>query len=625
MSVDITIHHCRLQLSRRGGWSWGSDPRALLRAAVERLPALIGERLAAAWPDGGDCELAAPLRIRIPLRLDELRMLAESPAIAETTGQLGTAAPAIAPELALRIDMAVTELVRQIAGTALASAAPTLESPAPPAPVGPSSLPLEGGMLPVLLDWQGRGVLQAQLLRFSMAALLSWHAHLLCTGDAAPVAGGAPLTDLDLLAGECAIESLPLPPGARAALIRRISLMAAAAVHCALAPGDARLIRAFTSHRAFDLPDADAAPPDPLPAAPAALLIAPRAPAGAAQRPHRRLYQADVKVASVLPFLLLGPLSRSGYLQVLGAVFEAAGLRDQLPLFACALARKVLAPARRGPWGDVDLSSAAAFAGLEQAPDGQQLAALSSQLAPFVSPLDAAITDILASGHRHGAGLLLQAAPPGWLLCDGEGMFPIAWAERIEQLFALMASFDGELLMVPENAVQGDLLARLDGAGLAFVTDAAPARDEDWRAVHTGALRAWSNDHLRPAPVLATAARQLVDDGAASAALWQALMVLRPATSLADTPAVERSLALAAALALGTIGWTLWREREAVTPLLALERFADFDGVACFRADRVEVRLPLGRRFFDLERAGLLAELADVPWFDRRPLRFVRS
>ena len=87
----------------------------------------------------------------------------------------------------------------------------------------------------------------------------------------------------------------------------------------------------------------------------------------------------------------------------------------------------------------------------------------------------------------------------------------------------------------------------------------------------------------------------------------------------------RHGFALATALALGMIGWTLWREREAVTPLLALQRFADLDARVSFRPDRVQVHLPLGRRFMDLKQGGLLEDIADVPWFDGRPLLFAQG
>ena len=76
---------------------------------------------------------------------------------------------------------------------------------------------------------------------------------------------------------------------------------------------------------------------------------------------------------------------------------------------------------------------------------------------------------------------------------------------------------------------------------------------------------------------------------------------------------------------MGTISWSLWRERETVTPQLALERFADFDARVSFRPELVQVHLPLGRRFMDLKRAGWLDDIADVPWLDGRPLRFVQG
>ena len=165
----------------------------------------------------------------------------------------------------------------------------------------------------------------------------------------------------------------------------------------------------------------------------------------------------------------------------------------------------------------------------------------------------------------------------GWLLCEEEGLFPIAWAERIERLYPQLAALGGELLLVPEAALSTDLLDHLDDAGFRFITDASPARGRSWRALHKGSLRAWSNDHHGSAGPLQSAAERLESGASTSQALWLALTAERPGLPVGSEAGVERSLALAAALALGTIGWTLWREREAVTPLLALQRFADLD------------------------------------------------
>lgn len=629
MSADITIRHCRLRLTRRGGWCWGPDPRALLRAAFKHLPLLIGERLAEMWPAHADANLVAPLRLRIALRLDELCALA----VASDSASAGAAPVAMPDGLAQRFDAAVLELVRRAAGAV--EDARTVMQPAatPPAPLIQRHAT---GVLAVLLDWRRRDILHMQLLQFSHAALWSWHAALLRTDPSpAGTSSASPGAALADLAVAWAGEALPLPAGERAALIRRIGMMTDAAGRCGVAPHDARVLRAANGHAAFDLPHhassafslTDLERADTMASCLAKGDAIPvHRSASAAPSSFTRSIQADIKIDCVLPFLLLGPLSRSGYLGVLSAVAEAARLTDALPAFACALARKVLAPPRRGWLRDgAALTAAAAFAGLETPPQEQQLAELSAALAPLVSPLDASVAHSLTAGHRRGAGLLLQAAAPGWLLLDAEGLFAIAWCARIEQMFALLARFENELLLVPHGALEGDLLQRLDGAGFRFVTDARPGRHEDFRPLHCGPVSAWTNQRAAPRAPLEAAAAELEPMSADSAALWQALIEQRPSLPVGAAAAVERSLALAAALGLGTLAWTLWHEREIVTPLLALERFADLDGVVCLRADRVELRLPLGRRFFDLERGGLLAQVDDVPWFDGRPLRFVRG
>ena len=56
--------------------------------------------------------------------------------------------------------------------------------------------------------------------------------------------------------------------------------------------------------------------------------------------------------------------------------------------------------------------------------------------------------------------------------------------------------------------------------------------------------------------------------------------------------------------------------------LLALERFNDLDGRVRFDKENVTVRLPLGKRYFDLEKHGLLSDVPDVPWLGGRTVRF---
>lgn len=643
MSADIVIQHCALRIARRGGWCWGVDPRKLLQAAIRRVPVLIASRIGELWPSADEHLITAPLRLRISVRLDELLALSADSADGAPTPTAAEAA------LAQRIEPMLQALVRRVAGTATpisTSSAPLHEA------AGRSQAEFQtvdaGAVLAVLLGWHRQAdSLQATLLSFSPAALLSWHDSLFQAPDPPSSTSFDPAlrSALRLLAAELATMPLPLPGGRAASLIRRIGLVVRAANQLGLAPADPLLTEALGLHPAFELAAAVAAPGTSRVADAARqvpLVKAPRHDPPTAANPQRVAaavqpqpsqqtpLQIDIKVASALPFLLLGPLSRTGYLQVLSAVFEATQQRQELPCFALALARKVLEPPRRGSLRSADaLTAASAFAGQAEAPTDASIAAVARALAAQVSPLDTVVGNVLTEGHTAGRPLLLQAAPSngqsGWVLCEDDGLFPIAWAERIELLFPRLAALGSELLLVPEAAVMNDLLDRLDDAGFRFVTDAAPARDRTWRALHGGSLRVWSNQRDGPALPLLRTAERLAPAAGASAALWQTLAVDRPGLPVASEAAVERSLALAAALALGTIAWTLWREREAVTPLLALQRFADLDARISFRPDRVQVHLPLGRRFTDLKQAGLLADVADVPWFGGRPLQFAQG
>ena len=640
MGADILIHRCTLRIARRGGWSWGEDPRGLLKAAMLCLPELIAVRLAELWPAQDERHIAAPLRLRVSLRLDEL--------LALTSDAAGDApAPAtLAGSLAQRIDQMVQDLVLREAST-VAGDRPAISSAneAVAAELPDVQILWAGSVLAVLLGWQRQGALQTQLLSFSPASLASWHDSLLRLprGPGPPPDASVRAGAVDL-AAEFATMPLPLPAGRVASLIRRISLVVSAAQRFGLSPGDALLAEALQAHRAFDMPMDEAPnissfddtrgqvqPADtPQHEHPAASQQRPAA--RTAPVPARRQLRAqfDIKVASALPFLLLGPLSRTGYLQTLSAVFEAAQLLPDLPCFAVALARKALTPPQRGWFRNADaVTAAAAFAGQVESPPDAQIAELARRIASQVSPLDSVVANVLTEGHTRGRPLILQTAPlngeAGWLLCEEEGLFPIAWAERIERLYPQLAALGGELLLVPEAALSTDLLDRLDDAGFRFITDASPARGRSWRALHKGSLRTWSNDHHGSAGSLLGAAERLESGASTSRALWLALTAERPGLPVGSEASVECSLALATALALGMIGWTLWREREAVTPLLALQRFADLDARVSYRPDRVQVHLPLGRRFMDLKQGGLIEDITDVPWLGGRPLLFAQG
>jgi hypothetical protein len=338
------------------------------------------------------------------------------------------------------------------------------------------------------------------------------------------------------------------------------------------------------------------------------------------------LYDCEVSVASALPFLLLAPLTRFGYLQTLTAVLEAADLLPQMRSFATALAYKVLEPPERG-WQrhPTAVLAAASFAALAVTDSEPALAAFAQHMSAYLSPLDAVLTETLMTGHNPLQPLLLYRTEPapGLLVVDVEGLFPIAWAEGLEPLLPMLTRCQDSLLLIPQAAASPQLLGQLHRAQARFVTDAPPTRHEPWRPVrHPRSGRWWTNDPMTPASQLVKAAQLLADTAEETASLWHGLAVQRPTVGGSPNSALDRSLTLAAATALGTIAWTLWREREPVVPHLTLARFRDLDARVRFSRDAVRVRLPLGRRYLDLYEHGLLEDVPDVLWFDGRVLQF---
>ena len=326
-------------------------------------------------------------------------------------------------------------------------------------------------------------------------------------------------------------------------------------------------------------------------------------------------------LASALPFLLLGPLAQAGYLSALRPALQPVGLESQTTAFATALAYTVLGPLERA-WRrqPEDLAAAAAFAGLGAPVPGPALTEFARVARPALPALDAVITRALAEGHTAGQPLVLVAAGEradgGLLLVDREGLFPVAWTDTLAGLLPAWRMCGSPPVLVAPTAVGA--LRGLAAAGASFVVATPPALGERWQRLPPHRL--WTNDHDDPALARhASGYRQAVD---LTAELVQALAGERAAVPLAASSALGRSLLLAAGLGLGTLAWTLWRDREPTDPLLALERFADLSARVSFEMDRVRVRLPLGPRQSDLSVHGLLADVHGVPWFGDRVVEF---
>jgi hypothetical protein len=637
--ASVLVRHCTLRVVRHGGWTWGADPRQLFDRLLQRLPQLLAEALARLWPDGEDRHIAAPVRLRLSMPLAALRALVESaPSVHHA------AAPAVAA-LRLKVEAALAEalgaaLAAETALPAQRTAAVSVAATGDDvASAGSASLP-GGAVLRLLRDWCARGVLQDRLAAFSLDALAAWHSDILAaapaaTSGASHVAAGAAAAVTQRL-----LAAAPSPTSPAAALRLRLFAFAECEAAAGGSVGDAA-VRAIIDR--LVPPPAQTGAPQEAPSSDGAAADKPAtnaraaASAAAGRRPpppaEPRAPPAPQSIATptelvaetALPFLILGPLARLGWLDTLRAVIGAARLdAAAAAMLATALAYKVLPPPARGWLRTPRSRTTAAAAGLlSEAPEDGALAALAARIAPQLSPLDAVIAGALLEGHRPGTPLLLTPGAKRLLLSDVDGAFPIAIAADVDALLPVLRRTPQEIMLVAADAADPGLLAALDRAGIRFVTDAPPGRGATLRALtRRPRERWWTNDRQAPATALVTAARRLGAATALGVECWRELGVERPTIPrLGDHP-LDDTLTLAAATALGSIAWELWRAREATAPQSALARFHDFEARLHVDATNVQVRLPLGRRFFELLEHGLLRDVANVPWLGGRVLRF---
>jgi hypothetical protein len=658
--VDIDIHHLTLRIVRHDGWSWGPEPQRLFQSAMRTLPELLARQLAELWDDEADYEIVTPVRITIPVRLHELLTVDATP-----TGSDSTLENVSLPSLHTRLAQALrsTVLGEHFTPAEMGHAEPRQSRKVPVEQMHvPPGFQRHGTLLRLLLTWYEQGVLAARLELCTLPSLETWCRSMYATGDQAPagVTSVSPETLTHWLHDFAA--TLPAPATDRAAMLRRWLVLAVAITHgLGVHPGDAAVQQALQQILPLSICDGDVSPAtsallsrgdgDRSPVISALRLPAqdsqltenlgkspPIAPDQRERRPAPQrvqppppsspavLYEGEVSVASALPFLLLGPLTRLGYLQTLTAVLESAALLPHMPLFATALAYKVLDPPHRG-WRrhPTAVPAAATFAALTDALPEPELAAFAEHISAHLSPLDTVLTDVLVTGHNPQQPLLVYGteSPKGLLLVDVEGIFPLAWAEGVEALSPILLRCPASPLLIPQATIDPQLLGQLQSASLCFVTDAPPTRHEQWRPLrHPPSGRWWTNDVSTPASQLIKAAQLLADAAEETAMLWQQLALERPSLPVLPDAALDRTLTLTAAIALGTIAWILWREREPVAPHLTLARFRDLDARVCFSPESVRVRLPLGRRYRDLYEHGLLDDVQDVPWFNGRVLQF---
>jgi hypothetical protein len=640
---DVVIRRCTVRVVRHGGWSWGPQPRRLVDQVLAALPGLIAERLGELAPDGApDVEITEPVRITVSLTLADL-----------LGGRFDPRRPGA------------------IAVEPLPEPSPVPEPARPQFPTHPYRTPFLEQMpasrarsqfltlAEFLSGLAERGELTPILALLPVTTLEAWYQALVASpagmpdrrpGPALSPAGPSfPAGTRDRFTR---VPALPREAAARTGRARHLrDAIAAIAARGSYrtAPGSRPArpsssglgpARPFTAPSAGPVSPADGKAPAGRgsagsPAATAAPSIGRAAAASAASVVTAGTERASTatggaladtasgspaftsaEISSALPFLLLGPLVQIGYLAALTPALQPAGLETGTAAFATALAYTVLGPLERG-WRrqPEDVAAAAAFAGLAAPVPGEELTEFARVAAPVLPGLDAVVTRALVEGHTAGEPLVLTGGRDGLLLADREGMFPVAWTDTVDGLLPAWNMCGSPPVLVAPGAAGA--LTELAGAGVSFVVAAPPARGERWRRLPHGL---WTNEHENPEPVRHVVGYQRAVDLAAE--LIQALAEERAAVPLADDPALGRSLLLAAGLGLGTLAWTLWRDREPTDPLLTLERFADLSARVSVEPDRVRVRLPLGSRYSDLSAHGLLADVPGVPWFGGRVVEF---
>jgi hypothetical protein len=628
--ANVLVRHCTFRVIRRGGWNWGPQPRALLERVLRRLPSLIAEQLDQLFDEDAEVEVTTPLRIAIPLSLGALRELGETSASTSSDRVDGLAAQlnealraALPPELTVETSYSRDRGEKQRSP----------RSDLLPAPVilpGQSPDPLS-----VLRGWLQRAELEQRLSQFSVSALRAWHDWIAGVPQAEEV-NAQEIEGVEPVLGTLRARWAEPPFDEAELLVRRLIAFVAAEATVAGASASMRVRGAIERM----LPASAAGSAVRLSVAGSFEGSEPSVEVGrqvrtgvAGTQPFRKkgtshstgVAQKDARlelqVESALPFLLLGPLARVGCLDVIAAAFEAAHAVQDLPLFGISLAYKVLAPPARG-WlrSPATIASAAAFGLMPEMPPDAMLFTMVRRV--DVSPLDAVIATTLLEGHQPGTPMLLAASGSRLALFDPDGAFPIGIASDIEPLLGNLSCLLHEIVLVPASAASPKVLAALDAAHISFLTDAPPSHGETWRLVRGRPAETWwSNDSLSAEERLAALGRRLTPASESAQDFSDAFSV-RPSLLRSMHENYENTLVLVAGLALGSIAWNLWRDREPTAPQLALMRFQDLG--ARIRVDEASVRvsLPLGRRFGDLHDHGFLNDVSGVPWFGGRLLSF---
>lgn len=613
----IVIRRCTLRVTRRGGWCWGEDRRALAERITGLVPKLVAERLAELFGDApAEQEVAVPLRLDVRLTSGATR---DPLALAEAVRRaLSTWQPPVEPRSAKAAAAAgggYRNLPEKVApdSSGHEDAAAGLGSP----------------ILRLLSGWREAGTLAMHIVALPENVAAAWFLRLV---EYAPkgIGRAAPAAELaGLVEALVARMAAPLAgPEARARAHLFIALEWLSIYDSLPPPGVlmAQLAASLAPPQSGCAPAGSGA--NAIGAGEIALRESPlvandRVPAQISSRDLPRAARwervlCEVPLDSVLPFLVLGMLHRIGWLQVAAAVFEGVGGEEDGAYLAAAIAERLIAPAaiRRAGY-DGGRRTVAFFAGLSAAPAAAAMADWGERHRAHLMPISNFVVRTIADGHDPSQPvLLLRAAPEDaapFILVDCDGGYPLAVADDPVGCARALSSFRASPMLVAREAATPALLAALRADDHAWVTDAPPGRGEAGKRL-PGRDALWVAGDMPLARLRAAASQFALTEPLARECCMRLLRNTQP---------LDRTAFLGAGMGLGLLAWSLWREREPVHPLLALDRLSDLEGVARIDADVIEIRPAIGRRYLDLRDAGALAPIPGTPWLGGRSVRFV--
>lgn len=642
--VTLLIERCTLRVIRRGGWSWGPDPRHLVEEAVDSLPDLLARALEGCFDETEDRTYEAPVCIRVRLsRADFEQTFLQGKRLA------GSRTPPQSESLEKNVQVAMLRALG-IEKKDPADPLPSevirrerfhVQSPAKFSP------PRDTGALQnFLMARHAEEKLATFLASLSSRELETWHGalrNLLVPGilSSAPSAG-----ELSRELEMALQRHGPLAGLERGEVLRR-RLLAAAEVAAkrgmrlndsalwagldALLPDNSEAPGSTNTWESLEGPKLD----EKSSADFSASIVPERSQQTIpAQTQGSRVAAAvraewKTQVSSALPFLLLGPLERMGHLSLLAAILEASHLENEAAFFAAALAYKVMEPPERG-WRRSPAAEhvAAVFAGLTDPPTNVDIVGFARQIGSHLGPLDRSLAANVTAGRSADTPILLSRADSpsgnGFLLLDTQGCFPIGWFSEAAAALKTLQSIAPRVVLVAQDAAGPRILQQLDRAQITFVTEVLPIRDEPWRPILRGtSCLGWTNHSAPAEQFLRNAAQEIGPATEDAIVLWKELGISRAGIPTDPGSQFERSLFCLASVTLGILAWKLWRERGRTSPQLALERLGDLGAHVDCKDYTVTVHVPLGRRHSELLESGLLSPVGDVPWLGHRRVEFV--